>query len=665
MRICCTLIFSLFLFVHQAVGTDSISVDSVRQVMQKLSAQERLAYLEGQINENTVNMSRLIYARLLLQEADLQQNDFYRANAIYTFVRHFYSTNTDSMRYWLQEAEPLFIRLERYEDICRMKAWNIYLLNREGRKTEVLDAIEELRRLCHELSFSEGLEIADQAQADFYFSNDLYREGEALYLDVLGQMEKREAPLIKRINILRQLFNNLPETEKRLKYLQQTHDYLEQCKKDGITELNAETPLYSIEYIVDRNFAYEYLASGDYEKAYEFMEKTRLTTEKYRMSRTQYELASLYSQYYLAIKNYDKALEQNTVIESYVRERNLIHDLYSVLSKKVSILEGLHRSAEIVPVYKEMVSLKDSLFQIDFNNKLADIRTQHDVEKLELEKERMEEKAQQTKTQLTIWSIGCILLVVVVLILTYLIRIINRKQKELREAKEKAEEADQMKSAFLANMNHEIRTPLNAIVGFSEVLIDEQDSESRKQFVEIIQSNNELLQRLISDVLDISKIESNSLSLIYTRQDMPMMMHEIYNIIHLRIPDTIQLILEPCEPLILEADKNRLVQILTNLLTNAIKHTADGHVRFGYEVKNDDILFFVEDTGEGIQADRLERIFDRFVQLEHTKKGVGLGLAISKGLVTKMGGKIWATSTIGKGSVFYVSIPRLKPENNI
>lgn len=131
-------------------------------------------------------------------------------------------------------------------------------------------------------------------------------------------------------------------------------------------------------------------------------------------------------------------------------------------------------------------------------------------------------------------------------------------------------------------MNHEIRTPLNAIVGFSQVLVDEEDKETRQEFADIIQNNNELLQRLIGDVLDLSKIESNTMSLIYKELNISSLMKEIYNVILLRMPDGVELVLDDCEELKMETDRNRLTQILTNLLTNAVKHTRKGFIRFGY-----------------------------------------------------------------------------------
>ena len=237
----------------------------------------------------------------------------------------------------------------------------------------------------------------------------------------------------------------------------------------------------------------------------------------------------------------------------------------------------------------------------------------------------------------------------------------HRYGLQLKLAKEKAEEADHLKSAFLANMNHEIRTPLNAIVGFSQILIDEEDVETRQEYANIIQNNNELLQRLITDVLDLSKIESNTMTLHYAEYELSVLMKEIYNVILMRMPEGVELQLNNCPQQLFYTDRNRLTQILTNLLTNAIKHTEKGFIRLGYEVTATDVVFSVEDSGEGIPEDKLEKIFSRFVQLNDWSKGVGLGLAICKGLISQMGGTISVSSQFGIGSTFIVTLPLKKP----
>lgn len=230
-------------------------------------------------------------------------------------------------------------------------------------------------------------------------------------------------------------------------------------------------------------------------------------------------------------------------------------------------------------------------------------------------------------------------------------------EQTLIDAKEKAESADQLKSTFLANMTHEIRTPLNAIVGFSDLLSFETDPELRETYIGLIKSNNELLLRLVNDVLDISKIESGMVTFACTDIFLPSLMNEIYSVMQLRKPDGVTLILDPCPDIIYRTDKNRMSQILSNLLTNAIKHTTHGSIRFGYTQKGDYLHFYVSDTGSGIPEKDLQNIFVRFVQLKGSSNGIGLGLAICKGLVNKMGGEISVSSKLGEGSTFEFTLP--------
>lgn len=634
--------------------------DSIRSVLSMMSDTSRLSYLEQKMEENDQNVSRLDYARLLYAEAQHQQNEEYIANAMFTFARHFYLQNTDSLRYWAAKAEPLLLKLGRKEDICRIKAWDIYQLNRENRTDKVVQAVAELKHFSDSIDFPEGKEMADQAMADCYFNSKMPEDGERLYLDVLERMKKRGAPLVKSFNILRQLMIKMPDAEERLKYTRMAEECLEECKKKGITQLT-NTPIYAMEYVVSRATAIIYSTLGRFDEAWVYVQKTDSIATKHKMARSALELDHLYSFYYDKKGDYvNGLLYVDKVIDGY-RARGDIASLYSRLQDKAGMLDKSGQYKEAYELSIQLLSMKDSINSSDFNQTLAGVRTEYEVEKLELEKQRIEEQAKQTRQRLLILIGGCVLLLIVVIGLIRIIRVIQQNRKELKAAKEKAEEADMLKSAFLANMNHEIRTPLNAIVGFSQVLIDEEDREIRKEFAGIIQNNNELLQRLIADVLDISKIESNSISLIYTMQNLPPLMKEIYNVILLRMPDCVQLVLDPCEPFILETDRNRLVQILTNLLTNAVKHTAEGQIRFGYEIQENDIQFYVKDTGEGISDDQLESIFDRFVQLASGRKGVGLGLAICKGLVSKMGGSIWVTSKLGLGSTFYMKVPRKRP----
>ena len=238
----------------------------------------------------------------------------------------------------------------------------------------------------------------------------------------------------------------------------------------------------------------------------------------------------------------------------------------------------------------------------------------------------------------------------------------KRKNMErvLTDAKKKAEELNSLKSAFLANMSHEIRTPLNAIVGFSELLCAAETKEEQEEYSRIIQANSGQLLQLVNDILDLSKIEAGTMEFIDKDFDLNTIMKETEETLRLRLdpekPVTLncELGLPECT---LHLDHNRLVQVVTNLVTNAIKYTDSGTITMGYAQKGNMLQFYVKDTGCGIDPKHINDIFDRFVKLNAFIKGNGLGLSICKSIVTKFGGKIWAESELGKGSTFYFTIP--------
>lgn len=231
-------------------------------------------------------------------------------------------------------------------------------------------------------------------------------------------------------------------------------------------------------------------------------------------------------------------------------------------------------------------------------------------------------------------------------------------EKILSEAKSKAETADMLKSKYLANMSHEIRTPLSAIAGFSELLAYADSDEERRSYYEIIKTNNELLLQLVNDILDISKIEADVIKIAYSEVNLDELLRNIYTSAQLRMPENVKLILEEKTDIcVFNTDPVRLMQLINNLLNNAIKNTHEGCIVFGYKKTLEQIHFYVKDTGIGIQKDRLAGIFDRFVKINDYIEGIGLGLAICQGLIAKMGGRIFVESEVGVGSTFSFTLP--------
>lgn len=243
------------------------------------------------------------------------------------------------------------------------------------------------------------------------------------------------------------------------------------------------------------------------------------------------------------------------------------------------------------------------------------------------------------------------------LILTMLWDITDQRQNELDLLK--AQEADKMKNAFIANMSHEIRTPLNAIVGFSR-LITETDNESEAQeYLTIINNNSDLLLQLINDLLDFAKIESGTLNYNRNWVDLKDVCHEVYITHSLKMTSDVALLYNAdfLPSLRLFTDAQRVEQVLSNFLSNAIKCTSKGFISLSYEIQDEFVRVSVTDTGVGIEKDQQSKVFERFVKLNEFRQGTGLGLAICKMIIEKLGGEIGVISEIGKGSTFWFTLP--------
>lgn len=249
--------------------------------------------------------------------------------------------------------------------------------------------------------------------------------------------------------------------------------------------------------------------------------------------------------------------------------------------------------------------------------------------------------------------------IIEILCINYDITPLKETEQKLIIARDKAEELDRLKSAFLANMSHEIRTPLNAIVGFSSLLAETDSRNERQEYIKIVQENNELLLQLISDILDLSKIEAGTFNFVYTNVDVNETCAEIIKSMSMKVSKGVELIFEePFPECYIYTDKNRFTQVISNFINNALKFTQQGCITLGYEqVSHQKIKFYVRDTGMGIPEEKQKSVFERFVKLNTFVQGTGLGLSICKSIVSQMGGEIGVDSTEGVGSCFWFTHP--------
>ncbi len=235
---------------------------------------------------------------------------------------------------------------------------------------------------------------------------------------------------------------------------------------------------------------------------------------------------------------------------------------------------------------------------------------------------------------------------------------LKETEQMLIKAKDKAEEADRLKSAFLANMSHEIRTPLNAIIGFSSMLEEAEDQEEKHQYITIIEDNNKLLLQLISDILDLSKIEAGTFDIIPEKVNAKQLCSDLFQAMQMKATPQVELRLKDDLPeLTFTSDKNRLYQVLLNFVTNAFKFTSEGSITIDYQINGNEVKFSVQDTGMGVEPEKQKAIFTRFAKLNSFIPGTGLGLPICQSIVTQLGGKIGVESEPGKGSCFWFTHP--------
>lgn len=644
------------------------TLDSLEQVLARLPDSARLIKLNDLAYQNPDDYSYKIYAEKLLKEAEQQKNNKYLGNAYFLLIKYHYSHDIDSMRLLLKEAEPVFLNGNNLEYFFRTKTWNIYTYEQQENDERVFSEAKLINKLSEQLNYPEGKEMVDQAIAHYYSSKKLFKEAFNLYEDVYKRMEARNSSPIKRINIIRQILNHRGDeidVNKRIYYLQKLKTYIDECQENNITQLDKENPLYYIKYLYHRSYLFVAYDLGDTALMRSHLQEAEYMTQEYPIKNQATVLMRLKAHYYILSKQYTKAIDlYNEMIKDISPKHNRQY-LIDLLYEQADMYHKIGKDDLAISQYKKCISLNDSLRRSEYLDELAKMQIQHQEDKKALKIKELQLKVSHNN----LWKLGTLLIISLLTCTFFGYIIYSRKKRNrfLRKAKERAEESDRMKSAFLSNINHEIRTPLNAIIGFSEILIDEEDEEQRRQYVNIIRENNGMLQQLIDGILSISNIESGTISFKFTNFSLSELMKEIRHIAPTKIPGTTNIEYSQGPDKKIKADRSYLGQALINLLLFSASRAPKGNIRFGYKIKDDTVSFFIQNTDLEISQEEISLLLDYRLLLQRWTKGVGMGvnleLVATKTLVKRMGGDLELVSRSGQGMVIYLIIP-LKPHNS-
>ena len=644
------------------------TLDSLEQVLARLPDSARLIKLNDLAYQNPDDYSYKIYAEKLLKEAEQQKNNKYLGNAYFLLIKYHYSHDIDSMRLLLKEAEPVFLNGNNLEYFFRTKTWNIYTYEQQENDERVFSEAKLINKLSEQLNYPEGKEMVDQAIAHYYSSKKLFKEAFNLYEDVYKRMEARNSSPIKRINIIRQILNHRGDeidVNKRIYYLQKLKTYIDECQENNITQLDKENPLYYIKYLYHRSYLFVAYDLGDTALMRSHLQEAEYMTQEYPIKNQATVLMRLKAHYYILSKQYTKAIDlYNEMIKDISPKHNRQY-LIDLLYEQADMYHKIGKDDLAISQYKKCISLNDSLRRSEYLDELAKMQIQHQEDKKALKIKELQLKVSHNN----LWKLGTLLIISLLTCTFFGYIIYSRKKRNrfLRKAKERAEESDRMKSAFLSNINHEIRTPLNAIIGFSEILIDEEDEEQRRQYVNIIRENNGMLQQLIDGILSISNIESGTISFKFTNFSLSELMKEIRHIAPTKIPGTTNIEYSQGPDKKIKADRSYLGQALINLLLFSASRAPKGNIRFGYKIKDDTVSFFIQNTDLEISQEEISLLLDYRLLLQRWTKGVGMGvnleLAATKTLVKRMGGDLELVSRSRQGMVIYLIIP-LKPHNS-
>ena len=565
----------------------------------------------------------------------------------------------DSVICWSENILPVIKTNNRNDEnyfLLQLQLANAYTLR--GDISLAIDRARLMYEEAKETEYEFGIAVANQAIGDAYTIANQCDKALDSYQDALKELNHLSQQHPYRIQLLLKISNALQRKGQLEKAQKTLHDIEQTLQKQ---------PDYATSFFANIEKANYAISHGHLSKAYlkeaaaylHNMDSIyRIHPEKFYCFHLKYTTAA----YYRAMGNWNR-MYWNKALQLYEELRqeytvNKQSAYYRWITQATIYLYKIQgKSMAACLLYQELYSTVDTLTAEGYVRQINILRAKYQIDQMEIASREEHNKF------ITGILTGSILLVFIFIIITIMLRKqrqeIALSTQKLEHLRTNAENATSAKSIFLSNMSHEIRTPLNSIVGFSSLLAETDDREERQEYIKIVETNNELLLQLVSDILDLSKIESGTFDFVRSDLDVNESCMKIIKSMEMKVPETVDLVFEKYMPdCHIYTDKNRFMQVITNFINNALKFTKQGTIALGYEqTAPHEIKFYVRDTGVGIPKEKIDSIFERFVKLNTFVQGTGLGLSICKSLVSQMGGKIGVESTEGEGSCFWFTHP--------
>lgn len=638
----------------------------------------------------------LYYAELKEKEARKQNRlDFVCGSMSDRAIYYSNKGNIDSFYYWKNRMDSLALKIKNYNYYFFLQRTEVTLFIHEGKIEKAIRYAREMYDMAKKLNSLEGLIASNMSIGEAMLTARKYDQALVSY-----EMARSLLPVNKDgwKAWSNNIYSNLTsicgitgDALKGLEYAAQQEKLIEDIQRKEIGN-NTQEPYLINEWVRLQLMKMEfYIKLNQSEKALQMLDKAKGHYTKIRENNKMYYHIKA-ADYYEKIGKWDKALSEfNIALPYYMKEGTDID--VKILEQKARLLGYTGKQDEALQIYRQAIVLKDSINNEWFNSQLNELRTIYDTDNLKLKNNELELASKRSQLHIVLISFALTILALLFISALY-IRLsrmkkrLERSEKQLIEekwqlqkseqeliiAKNKAEEARDLalkaerKESFFANMSHEIRTPLNAIVGFSNLLVSDEEISKEEQgvFIKTINHNCDQLLKLVNDVLDLSRMESGKLSFSINQHNLTDLMDEIYTTHQMMMPEGIDFLKTyPEVPIITYTDKVRLKQVVTNFINNAKKFITTGYIKIGYKLNASDqtITLFVEDTGKGIPEEHQKKIFERFYKQDDFDQGTGLGLSICSVIAEKLGGRLTLTSEVGKGSYFAIIIPYNKELN--